>query len=209
MAHSQHIMGLLHRPAGRAVILTTLALATLAPSLESNSHYTLYFGNLHAHTSLSDGSGSPEDAYQHARQYLDFIALTEHNHDEAERGAKDRADGVLIANDHALYRRLQDAADAHNEDGTFVAFWGQEFSTISKGNHSNVLQARSVLEFDNGDYRSLFESLTTEVVQFNHPWDNTESPNYGLGQFKSYTKLRAAVAKNVRLIEVINGPGTK
>ena len=192
-----------------ALTLTGLLILAFVLPLESNTTYFHYFGNLHAHTSFSDGSGSPADAYQHARQFLDFIALTEHNHVDAERGAKDRADGVLIANDHDLYRRLQEAADAANEDGTFVAFWGQEFSTISKGNHANVFQAQAVIEHDNGDYRSLFDELTTEVVQFNHPWDNTESPNYGLSQFKSYSKMRAAVEKNARLIEVINGPGTK
>lgn len=192
-----------------AFALTGLLLLVFGLRLESDTTYTHFFGNLHAHTSFSDGSGSPAEAYQHARQFLDFIALTEHNHADAERGAKERADGVLIANDHDLYRRLQEAADAANEDGEFVAFWGQEFSTISKGNHANILQARAVFEFDNGDYRSLFDDLATEVVQFNHPWDNTESPNYGLAQFKSYSKMRAAVQKNARLIEVINGPGTK
>jgi hypothetical protein len=196
------------RSVRRSVLMTALALALLAPRVQSTSHYTHYFGNLHAHTSFSDGSGTPDEAYRHAKEHLDFIAITEHNHDEAERGAKDRADGVLIANDHDLYTRLKAAADAHTVDGEFVAFWGQEFSTISKGNHSNILQSGSVIEFDNGDYRSLFESLTTEVMQFNHPWDNTDTPNYGLGQLKTYAKLRAA-AKNVRLIEVINGPGTK
>jgi len=192
-----------------ALALTGLLLLAFVLPLESNTTYVHYFGNLHAHTSFSDGSGSPADAYQHARQFLDFIALTEHNHADAERGANDRRDGVLIANDHDLYRRLQGAADAATEDGTFVAFWGQEFSTISRGNHANILQARAVIGHDNGDYRSLFDDLTTEVVQFNHPWDNTGSPNYGLSQFRSYSKMRAAAEKNARLIEVINGPGTK
>jgi trimeric autotransporter adhesin len=200
---------LFRRPLGRSVAATLVAILVVASSISSQTSYTHYFGNLHAHTSYSDGSGTPEQAFAQARQHLDFIAVTEHNHSEAERGASDRADGLLIADDPSLYTRLKNAADAATTDGEFVAFWGQEFSTISNGNHSNVFQADGVLGFDNGDYRGLLESLDSEVVQFNHPWDNKKTPNYGYAQFKSYTKLRQAAEKNVRLIEVINGPGTK
>ena len=35
---------------------------------------------------------------------LHFFAVTEHNHSEAEMGiSADRKDGILIANNHALY----------------------------------------------------------------------------------------------------------
>src|SRR5437016_828310 len=47
----------------------------------------VYFGNLHSHTSYSDGSGLPEEAYKHARDAgLDFLFITEHNHRLAEQG---------------------------------------------------------------------------------------------------------------------------
>jgi len=41
----------------------------------------VFFGNLHSHTSYSDGSGTPSEAYAHARDVakLDFMAITEHN----------------------------------------------------------------------------------------------------------------------------------
>ena len=43
---------------------------------------SVFFGNLHSHTALSDGSGTPAEAYEHARDTagLDFLAITEHNH---------------------------------------------------------------------------------------------------------------------------------
>ena len=56
----------------------------------------VYFGNLHSHTSYSDGSGTPDDAYRHARNTagLDFLAVTEHNHRWSEGfAAADRRDG--------------------------------------------------------------------------------------------------------------------
>ena len=38
----------------------------------------VFFGNLHSHTSYSNGSGTPDEAYHHAREvaHLDFLAIT-------------------------------------------------------------------------------------------------------------------------------------
>lgn len=195
-------------------VLALVALLSLCPwqAVQGQSDdFNHYFGNLHAHTSFSDGSGTPDEAFKHAKDHLDFIAVTEHNHAEAEKGAKDRADGRLIATSPHLYDELQEAADRHNIDGSFVTFWGQEFSTISAGNHANVFQAPNVLTIDNGDYKTLYDELTNELMQFNHSWDSkNDKTDYGLGQFHgSVPKLAQAAGKSARLIEVINGPGTK
>ena len=42
--------------------------------------YELYFGQLHAHTNLSDGTGTVAQAFDHASKVanLDFLALTDH-----------------------------------------------------------------------------------------------------------------------------------
>lgn len=65
----------------------------------------VFFGNLHSHTSYSDGSGLPSEAYEHAREAgLDFLVISDHNHKQAENGAKaDRRDGILIGKDPTLY----------------------------------------------------------------------------------------------------------
>lgn len=190
-----------------AVALVALWTATS----RSDVTFNFYYGNLHAHTSYSDGSGIPDEAFTQAKKHMDFMAVTEHNHDQAERGAKDRIDGLLIATDHGLYRKLKESADRQNVDGSFVTLWGQEFSAISKGNHSNVFQTADVITTDNGDYRTLYSTIGNDLLQFNHPWDGKgNSTNYGLGQFHgSVPKLAQAADKNARLIEVINGPGTK
>lgn len=43
--------------------------------------YELYFGQLHAHTNLSDGTGTVAQAFDHASKVanLDFLALTDHS----------------------------------------------------------------------------------------------------------------------------------
>src|SRR6266568_3388385 len=88
----------------------------------------VFFGNLHSHTSYSDGSGTPSQAFTMARDTgkLDFLAITEHNHRQAEQGASpDRADGKLIGKDPSLYTgpsssSLIPTAGRFNEDGKFV-----------------------------------------------------------------------------------------
>ncbi|MDD4826640.1 MAG: histidinol phosphatase, partial [Mesotoga sp.] len=43
----------------------------------------VFFGNIHAHTSYSDGLGTPEEAFEHARNsgVVDIQAITDHDHD--------------------------------------------------------------------------------------------------------------------------------
>jgi hypothetical protein len=66
----------------------------------------VYFGNLHSHTSYSDGSGTPTEAFEHAKAAgLDFLAVTEHKYKSAE-GSGESDPGpvpIHIARDHALY----------------------------------------------------------------------------------------------------------
>jgi len=203
----------------------------------------LFYGLLHAHTYFSDGSGTPEQAYARAKSKgVDFFALTEHNHKDAERSANDRIDQVLIATDPRLYEAasgtvqiqrlgqtvtvkslIRAAKDATTP--TFVALYGQEFSSISKGNHVNVLQIDKVLTAPNGDFRSLYDHLGTQlpaaVVQMNHPdvhadlfyagQDREKKRNmfndYGLDDYGlDFSTLVEETGRFVSLIELLSGP---
>jgi hypothetical protein len=191
----------------------------------------VYFGNLHSHTSYSDGSGTPAEAYRYARDtaHLDFLAITEHNHSKAELGLgknDKRKDGILIAKDHALYNgpqqtSLMSAAKRANQDNAFVAIYGQEFSTISSGNHANVFEIGEVIDeaqVPNGEFKALLDWLETRpdsqqlpaIIQFNHPSKQyrNESTEYGIDDFDSRKEWRDRMSKHARLIEVLNGPGT-
>lgn len=60
------------------------------------------FGNLHSHSSYSDGLGEPAEAYEMACDAgLDFFAVTEHNH-AAGDGKGERRDGLMIATEPQL-----------------------------------------------------------------------------------------------------------
>ena len=184
----------------------------------------VYFGNLHSHTSYSDGSGTPSDAYKYARStaQIDFLAITEHNHKDAERGAAlDRRDGILIAKDHSLYNgksstSLMSAARTNTVNGKFVALYGQEFSSISRGNHINVFDVDSVIDVPNGEFGQLVRKWLPNnfdsegkpaIIQFNHPseFDN-DNIEYGADDFDSMSDWVNEMGAQACLIEVLNGP---
>src|SRR5688572_22423696 len=130
------------RPPPRSSSMLAIALALAAQQPQ------VFFGNLHSHSKYSDGSGTPEEAYVHARDVanLDFLAITEHSHKAAEgSGEPDGATLVHIARDATLYTgpradALIPTAKRLSQDGQFVALYGQEWSSISKGNHVNVFE---------------------------------------------------------------------
>ena len=192
----------------------------------------VYFGNLHSHTSYSDGSGTPEEAYRHARDVgkLDFLAITEHNHAAAEDGAPaELRDGKLIGKDKKLYEgpgqaSLIPAAQRLTEGGRFVALYGQEFSSIGKGNHVNVFDVPKVIsdaEVKNGRFDSFVQWLERDenkdsagavaVLQLNHPAltrqrDPDRRVEYGRDDFASAEQWLERFGRHVALLELLNGP---
>ena len=147
----------------------------------------VFFGNLHSHTGYTDGSATPADAYAHARDdaRIAFLAITEHNHSQAGTGQ--------IARDHTLYNgsradSLISTAARFNETGRFVAIYGQEFSSISSGNHANVLEVGEVIDeaqVPNGKWDNLLDTWLPAhpdsqgqpaILLLNHP-DTSDSPN--------------------------------
>ncbi len=202
-------------PLRRLAIVIGL-IAVLCPIWPSaQPEVSVFFGNLHSHTALSDGSGTPAEAYEHARDVagLDFLAITEHNHAQAGD----------IAGNHALYTgpgslSLIPTANGFTEEGRFIALYGQEFSTIGSGNHMNVIDAPRVIDVPNGQVRTLLETwlpanLDTQgqapLLLLNHP-STSDSPRnleYGIDDFGGDTAAwLAALDARAPLINLINGP---
>ena len=91
---------------------------------------SILWADLHGHSNLTDGTGTPEDFYRYARDVagLDVAALTDHDH----WGMR-----FLDANPE-LWKRIGHAvADAH-EPGRFVALLGYEWTSWLHG-HRHVL----------------------------------------------------------------------
>jgi predicted metal-dependent phosphoesterase TrpH len=77
--------------------------------------YNVYFGTLHNHSNVSDGLGTPNDAYYYAYRYsdYDFFGLADHD--------------LLI--EPSEWEAMKIAADKFNKDGEFTTFRGFEWSS--------------------------------------------------------------------------------
>jgi hypothetical protein len=88
------------------------------------------FGDLHGHSNLSDGTGTPEDYYDYARDVagLDVAVLTDHDHW-----------GIPFLDETpANWERIQAAARSVDEPGRFVTLLGYEWTSWIYG-HRHVL----------------------------------------------------------------------
>lgn len=149
---------------------------------EFDLDWNLYFGQLHAHTDISNGAGSVEEAFQYASQVdgLDFFAVTDHSDsfDNADMGAID-ADGADISADWAAGK--QAAASVTN--GDFVGLFGFEMTWPEDKQLGHIStfntpgwQTRDQADFENvptalENYYTALASVPGSVSQFNHPDD--------------------------------------
>lgn len=126
----------------------------------------LLWGDLHGHSGLSDGTGTPLDWYGYARDVagLDFAALTDHDHF-----------GIRFLDDHPeLWADIQLQAEAFNAPGHFVALLGFEWTNWVHGHRHVVYFGKegrllSSLDEDTDDPRELWSALAGEpVLTFAH-----------------------------------------
>jgi len=98
--------------------------AALSSACRSIPDEQVFWGDLHGHTALSDGKGTPEEYFDYARHaaHLDFVAVTDHDFGHGPPWRLSDAD----------WERIEDAADDATQDGAFVAFAGFEWTSQPK-----------------------------------------------------------------------------
>jgi len=114
-------------PDGLAAVSNPMRVSAEAPRIR--------FGDLHGHSNLSDGTGTPEDYFAYARDVagLDFVSLTDHDHW-----------GIPFLDERpALRARIRRATEAAHAPGAFVTLHGYEWTSWIYGH-------RHVLYFDDG-----------------------------------------------------------
>ena len=116
----------------------------------SAQSFNYYFGNIHSQSSYSDGNKdsatslitTPLQDFNYAKLSLhtDFYGISDHNHLNAG-----------MTSPLHFHSGLADANTANN-DGVFVAMYGQEWGVISGGGHVVVYGYDSLMGWDTGDY---------------------------------------------------------
>ena len=178
--------------------------------------YELYFGQLHAHTNLSDGTGTVAQAFDHASKVanLDFLALTDHSNSFDNDGGvhMDDENAEELSSEWAEGRSGAREITAR-KNGTFVGLYGFEM-TWSGGapGHINTFnsdgfESRNYAPYKKGDnyevLQAYFDTLNENphtISQFNHPGDT-------FGDFMDFALYDTVIDNQMTLIEVGNGEG--
>jgi hypothetical protein len=104
--------------------------ATSNPLVVEAGAAHLYFADLHGHSRLSDGTGTPDAYFVYARDVagLDAAALTDHDHF-----------GIRFLDQNpAMWDEIRAAAAKFDDPGRFVTVLGYEWTSLLQG-HRHVL----------------------------------------------------------------------
>ena len=156
-------------------------------SCGDGSVMNLYAGEIHAHTSDSDGKETVKEAYRYARDVakLDFFSVTDHS---------DSFKNSVYQESHIPN------ADAYNDPGKFVALYGYEQTyNINTGyyGHLNTIN-RSALTGRSMNLGMFYREMAKDesaVVMFNHP-------GYTWGNFLEYDFYSPEFDRVINLSEI-------
>ena len=172
-----------------------------------SSDYNLYFGLLHAHTDLSDGIGTVEEAFSYAANLegLDFFAVTDHSNsfDNTQSGALS-TDGSDISTEWAAGKAA--AAAVTCED--FLGIFGFEMTwpEIRQLGHITTFATPGWLSREQEGFSQdadalehYFEALAAvpeSVSQFCHPGSL-------FGDFDRFSHYRPEYDDSMHLLETL------
>jgi hypothetical protein len=114
----------------------------------------ILWGDLHGHSQLSDGTGTPDQYYDYARNVaaLDVSALTDHDHWGMH----------FLDSNPEMWERIKRAAREHHDPGRFVTLLGYEWTSWLHGH-------RHVLYFE--DDGEVFSSVDPRYESPRQLWD--------------------------------------
>ena len=188
-----------------------------------DSVYQLYFGQLHSHTTYSDGSGSLETALDYIANLpesanVQFVAFTDHSNYFDTTSASNPADAMndkslMTDASRAVWETYKGTVASFNEKhNDLIAIAGYEMTWSGGPGHINSfntdgLVSRNNAELNNkaGDagmklyYDTMIKDLNT-LHQFNHPGTT-------FGNFTDFNYWNEEYDKVMFLVEVGNGEG--
>ncbi|MBW2577677.1 MAG: CehA/McbA family metallohydrolase [Deltaproteobacteria bacterium] len=124
------------------------------PMMVSSDGQNIFWGDLHGHTSLSDGTGTVADYFLYARDAsaLDVVAITDHDHW-----------GVLQLDQHPeFWEETKAETRRFHQPGRFVTLLGYEWTSWIYGH-------RHVLYFE--DEGEIYSSISPDYEHPTQLWD--------------------------------------
>ena len=187
--------------------------------------YQLYFGQLHSHTTYSDGSGSLESALSYISALpesanVDFVAFTDHSNYFDASGAANPESALYdmtqaTANSQELWSTYKSDIAAFNaSQDKVVAIGGFEMTWSGGPGHINTFATPGIVSRNNTTlnnktsdagmkaYYALLSQVegVDSISQFNHPGTT-------FGNFSDFAYWDALIDSRVYLVEVGNGEG--
>ncbi|MBD3353531.1 MAG: DUF3604 domain-containing protein [Candidatus Lokiarchaeota archaeon] len=99
----------------------------------SESNEKIYWGDLHTHSILSDGTGTPDHNFHYGRYIacLDYMALTDH--------------GEILMWQFNAFKVIEAAINNANMPNEFVVFQGLEWTQVADGHYSCIFSGNKLL----------------------------------------------------------------
>ena len=189
------------------------------------AQYELYFGQMHSHTTYSDGSGSLESALDYILNLpesanVDFVAFTDHSNYFDKTGAANPEDALYdvtlgTADSQTKWNTYKGLVDEFNKSQTgVVALAGFEMTWSGGPGHINTFNTDGIVSRNNTvlnnktldagmkAYYALLSRVEgiTSINQFNHPGST-------FGTFSDFAYWDAVIDTRFQLVEVGNGEG--
>ena len=189
-----------------------------------DSEYQLYFGQLHSHTTYSDGSGSLDTALDYIASFpasanVDFVAFTDHSNYFDTTSAANPADAMndislMTPASRELWEGYKGKVAAFNaKQSDVVAIAGYEMTWSGGPGHINSYNTSGLVSRNNAElnnkssdagmrlyYATMNKDNGETLHQFNHPGTT-------FGNFTDFSYWDEETDKRMFLVEVGNGEG--
>ena len=189
------------------------------------AQYQLYFGQLHSHTTYSDGSGSLASALEYVKGLpedanVDFVAFTDHSNYFDEKNSANPEDALYdmtkaTPGSQKVWKEYKGTiADFNASQSDVVAIGGFEMTWSGGPGHINTFNTPGIVsrnnktlnnKTDDAGMKAYYSLLSRpegagSLSQFNHPGST-------FGTFSDFAYWDAVIDTRIQMVEVGNGEG--
>lgn len=187
--------------------MTPSAENTFSYTERNQDTYNIYFGQLHSHTTNSDGIGTVADAFAYASKVpgLDFLAVTDHSN-----SLEDTAGTASLENGSSSAKWLYGKEEAKKiTSSSFVGLYAYEMTWSNGTGHINTFNTNGFENRNTAKYKAsnglqaYYDRLNQNpqsISQFNHPGTT-------FGDFNDFANYSPTTDNQMTLLEVGNGEG--